>query len=114
MRLGQCLAQEATNKYRLLCFQRDVCLEEEPGTLAYSSGLEWKPTLPERNNTQNPLSLSSPSRGSEPGVHGFPRGQRIQWGGAVNSDGKKNTHTYLHELKLNIFFSYACKSTRRL
>lgn len=52
MRLGQCLAQEATNKYWLLCFQRDACLEEEPGTFAYSSGLEWKPTPPKRNYTE--------------------------------------------------------------
>lgn len=81
MRLGQCLAQEATNKYRLLCFQRDVCLEEEPGTLAYSSGLEWKPTLPERNNTQNPhspfpLQVGGLNQGSmdSPGASGYNAG----------------------------------------
>lgn len=98
MRLGQCLAQEATNKYRLLCFQRDVCLEEEPGTFAYNSGLGWKPTLPKRNNTQklhSPLPLQV--GGLNQGVHGLPRGQQILLaGGSGNSDGKKNTHPYFH------------------
>lgn len=61
-------------------------------------GRLWKLTPPKKQYTEMAVPVLSPApRGSEPGVHGLPRGQWIQFGESRNLDGeKKNIDPYFY------------------